>query len=122
MRPNFYQQISHPEILANAHNLIVGGSETTATVLSGATYLLATNKPVQAKLIEEIRSKFNSEDEINLLSVQKLSYMLAVFQEVLRLYPAVPSAIPRKAPPQGTTIRGEYVPPEVIPLYPLSSS
>ncbi|KAH7006917.1 cytochrome P450 [Ilyonectria destructans] len=122
-RPDFMQsiiwardksQISHPEILANAHNLIVGGSETTATVLSGATYLLATNKPVQAKLIEEIRSKFNSEDEINLLSVQKLSYMLAVFQEVLRLYPAVPSAIPRKAPPQGTTIRGEYVPPETI--------
>lgn len=50
----------------NVDTMIVGGSETTATGLSGATYLLATNKEVFAKLAEEVRSRFKSEDEIDL--------------------------------------------------------
>ncbi|KAH7142783.1 cytochrome P450 [Dactylonectria estremocensis] len=97
-------QISHLEILANAHNLIVGGSETTATVLSGTTYLLAINQPVLAKLEAELRTCFSKEDEIDLLSVQKLQYMMAVFDEGLRIYPPVPSAIPRKTSSNGSTI------------------
>ncbi|UPL00875.1 hypothetical protein LCI18_011809 [Fusarium solani-melongenae] len=107
-------QISHMEILRNAHMLIVAGSETTATAMSGITYLLATNKPIQKKLQAELRETFNNEDEINLLSVQKLDYMMAVIQEGLRLFPPNPSSIPRKAPPSGTTIRGEYIPPNTI--------
>jgi cytochrome P450 len=90
--------------------LIVGGSETTATVLSGVTYLLATHKEILHKLREEVKSRFTSEMEIDLLSVQSLDYMMAVLKEAMRLYPAVPSAIPRLTPPQGATIRGEYVP------------
>ncbi|KAH7142216.1 cytochrome P450 [Dactylonectria macrodidyma] len=107
-------QISHSEILANAHNLIVGGSETTATVLSGTTYLLAVNQPVLAKLEAELRASFSREDEIDLLSVQKLQYMMAVFDEGLRIYPPVPSAIPRKTPSNGSVIGDNYVPPNTI--------
>ena len=65
------------------------------------------------KLYEELRTSFSREDEIDLLSVQKLDYMMAVLHEVLRIYPPVPSAIPRKVPPNGTTIRGEYIPANV---------
>ncbi|EON99670.1 putative cytochrome p450 protein [Phaeoacremonium minimum UCRPA7] len=108
------QQISHKETLANAHNLIVGGSETTTTALSGTTYLLATNRRILRKLQDELRANFNSEDEIDFLSVQKPDYMMAVLHETLLIYPPVPSAIPRKAPPNGTTIRGEYIPPDTI--------
>jgi cytochrome P450 len=93
--------------------LIVGGSETTATVLSGATYLLASHKEVRERLHQEIKTRFANQDEIDLLSVQTLDYMMAVLKEVMRIYPAVPSAIPRITPPQGTTIRGEYVPGDV---------
>ncbi|KAM5352896.1 hypothetical protein ACJ41O_005618 [Fusarium nematophilum] len=107
-------QISHPEVLANAHNLIVGGSETTATVLAGVTYLLCTNKPILEKLHQELKDSFEREEEINLLNVQKLQYMTAVLHEGLRLYPPVPSAIPRITPPGGTTIRGEHIPHNTI--------
>lgn len=110
------KQMSRAEMLANAHNLIIGGSETTATVLAGATYLLSTNKPVMQKLYDELKSSFQSGDEINLLSVQQLQYMMAVLHEALRLYPPVPSAIPRQAPAEGTTVRGEPIPPNVRTL------
>ena len=90
--------------------LIVAGSETTATALSGATYLLAINPQIRAKIDAELRANFKSEEEIDLLSVQKLDYLIATVHEALRIFPPVPSAIPRKTPPQGTTIAGEYIP------------
>ena len=111
----FPQHVSYKEVLANAHNLIVGSSETTATTLAGTTYLLAVNKSVRERLYTELTSTFTSEDEINLVSVQRLEYMFAVLHEALRIYPAVPAAIPRITPPEGSTIGGEYVPPNVIP-------
>ncbi|CAG9996205.1 unnamed protein product [Clonostachys byssicola] len=107
-------QASYKEVLANAHNLIVGSSETTATTLAGATYLLASHKEVLLKLQEELSRHFSSEDEIDLISVQKLEYMFAVLHEALRIYPPVPAAIPRKTPAEGSTIGNEYVPPNTI--------
>ncbi|KAH8882081.1 cytochrome P450 [Thozetella sp. PMI_491] len=104
-------QASRKEVLANAHNLIVGSSETTATILSGITYLLATNKRVLSQLYMELRANFNSEEEIDIISVQRLEYMLAVVHEGLRIYPPVPSDIPRKTPLGGSIIAGNFVPP-----------
>lgn len=98
------------EVLANAHNLIVGGSETTATTLAGTTYLLAVNKHIQAKLYEELRANFDSDDQIDIINVQKLDYMFAVIHEALRVYPAVPSAIPRKTPAEGSYIGDQFIP------------
>jgi hypothetical protein len=100
--------------------LIVGGSETTATALSGATYLLATNPDVFKKLAEEVRSRFKNEDEIDLISVQKLEYMMAVIHEALRVYPPVPAAMPRKVLSESfLTPRGEFIPPNVSILNPI---
>jgi len=59
----------------NAQLLIVAGSETTATLLSGVTYLLATNPEILKKLEQEVRSSFHSDDEITLTSVGNLSYV-----------------------------------------------
>lgn len=90
--------------------MITAGSETTATTLSGVTYLLGKHPEVLQKLITEVRSTFQSEDEINMHSVQRLDYMLAVLDEALRMYPPVPAAIPRKMNPGGGMINGQWVP------------
>ncbi|KAF4466375.1 cytochrome P450 [Fusarium albosuccineum] len=113
IRAHEKDQVSHREILANAHNLIVGSSETTATTLAGTIYLLAVNKPVLTKLYKEIKDSFQTEHEIDLLSVQKLEYMFAVLHEGLRIYPAVPAAIPRKTS-EGAMIGAHYVPADTI--------
>lgn len=98
------------QIRSNASLLIIAGSETTATALSGVTFLLGTHPEVLAKLTEEVRSCFSSEGEITLLSVQKLKYMLAVLDETLRLYPPVPGSAPRVVPAGGNIVCEKWVP------------
>jgi cytochrome P450 len=108
-----WQKFSFPELVDNASILIVAGSETTATTLSGVTYMLLTHPEILQKTVDEVRSSFSSEADIDLLSVQKLTYMMAVLQETLRMYPPVPGAIPRKAQPGGDMICGQFVPENV---------
>ncbi|KAL6855679.1 cytochrome P450 [Trichoderma novae-zelandiae] len=104
------QKFTLPELWDNASLLIIAGSETTATTLSGITYYLLTHPEALEKVKSEVRTSFTSEAEIDLLSVQKLGYMLAVLQETLRMYPPVAGAIPRKVQPGGDVICGGYVP------------
>lgn len=67
--------------------LIIAGSETTATLLTGALYFLTTNQDILSKLQREVRGTFTTESEITLTTVTKLPYMLSVLKESLRCYP-----------------------------------
>jgi len=99
----------------NTSLLIIGGSETTATLLSGVTYLLLMNPEALESLTQEVRSAFSSESEIDLLSVGRLTYMLACLDEALRMYPPVPLGLPRLVPPGGSMVAGRFVPEKVCP-------
>lgn len=94
----------------NASLLIVAGSETTATLLSGATFLLLTNPDALAKLTAEVRSTFADDADITLSSVSSLTYMLACLDESLRRYPPVVIGLPRVVPKGGATVAGQFVP------------
>ncbi|KAL2816694.1 cytochrome P450 [Aspergillus granulosus] len=119
-RPDFFSNIlkynntekglSFQELVSNGSILIIAGSETTATLLSGVTYLLLRNPRVLSKLQDEIRSTFMDESEINLESCNKLEYCLAVLTEALRVYPPVGPGLPRIVDAQGDTIAGNWVP------------
>lgn len=100
------------EIKNNSGILIVAGSETTATLLSGATYYLMRNPRVWNKLKDEVRGAFVAEDEINISSTApgKLPYLHAVLEESLRRYPPVPTRLPRQTPKGGDYIDGFFVP------------
>ena len=63
------------KLTMNAALLVIAGSETTATLLSGATYLLTTHPEILRKLEQEVRSAFKNNDEITLTSVSRLSYV-----------------------------------------------
>jgi cytochrome P450 len=65
------------EFIASADTIFLGGSETTATLLSGITYFLLRHPRVYKQVVNEIRTKFTSEDQIDLASVNTLDYMLA---------------------------------------------
>jgi cytochrome P450 len=94
---------------ANSTVLLIAGSETTATLLSGVTYLLLRNSDTMARLTKEVRATFKSEDEIDFISVNKLTYMLACLNEALRHYPPVPIALPRVVPKGGRHIAGHFI-------------
>ncbi|KAF2876719.1 cytochrome P450 monooxygenase-like protein [Massariosphaeria phaeospora] len=121
MRPDFMSYVvksqaieakalTREEIDTNAVLFLVAGSETTATMLSGTTYLLLKNPAVYAKLVHEIRSRFNTQSDITFDEVNKLDYMIACLQEGLRYYPPAPTGFPRVVPQGGDTISGHYIP------------
>ncbi|TQS33634.1 hypothetical protein Golomagni_06013, partial [Golovinomyces magnicellulatus] len=88
---------------------VIAGSETSATLLTGAVYLLATNPEAYKKWQDEVRNTFEKESDITLLTVNKLDYMLAVLKEALRLYPPVAGAPARMVPKGGATIAGHFI-------------
>lgn len=109
--------LSFDQVQSTAGLLVIAGSETTATLLSGITYYLGLHPDIHAKLTKEVRTAFKSEDEIDFLSVSKLSYMMACLDEALRIYPPVPIGVVRMTPKGGGTVAGHYVSEDVsLPL------
>ena len=110
LRHNDEKGMSREEIQATFNVLMIAGSETTATLLAGCTYLLQKHPRVLQKLHAEIRDKFLDDKEITMLSVSHLTYLDAVIGESFRLYPPVPVALGRMTPPEGASICGHWVP------------
>jgi cytochrome P450 len=88
--------------------LLLAGSETTATFLTGVTYLLLKNPETLTKLQSEIRKSFSSNREITGNSTSGLTYLNAVIEEGLRLFPPAPFGLPRVCP--GASINGLFIP------------
>jgi len=97
--------------------LIIAGSETTATLMSGLTYYLLMDRKRLTKLTTEIREAFTIAEEIGFVSVNNLPYLLACLDETLRIYPPVPDTFPRNTGPTEHLICGQMVPPWVSTPY-----
>ncbi|KAJ5168470.1 Cytochrome monooxygenase lcsI [Penicillium canariense] len=110
LRFNDDRSMSAREMESNAALLIMAGSETTATLLSGFTYYSLANPTVYRKLVDEVRGSFNSYEEINFLRTSQLAYLNAALEETLRFYPPVPATTPRIVPKGGAVIDGQFIP------------
>ncbi|KAI1102409.1 cytochrome P450 [Jackrogersella minutella] len=108
------------QLEGNASVLIGASSETTATFLSGLTYLLMKNHRVLQGLTKEIRETFQNAEDITFSRVNHCKYLLACIEEALRVYPPSPQPHQRIVPASGATINGNYLPGGVavaIPIY-----
>ncbi|EMD89153.1 hypothetical protein COCC4DRAFT_169245 [Bipolaris maydis ATCC 48331] len=103
--------LTRPEMDSNASVFMIAGTETTATLLSGLTYLLLRNPECMAKLTREIRNEFESTDDMTMERLAALPYFAACIKEAFRIYPPVPLMLPRRTPADGTTVCGKFVPP-----------
>ncbi|MCJ1462457.1 hypothetical protein MMC07_001059 [Pseudocyphellaria aurata] len=113
LRYNDERGMTREEILVTSRILLTAGSETTASLLTGATYFLLQNPEMLRRLQSEVREAFKTADEITLRSVSttgRLPYLEAVLQESLRCYPPVPAVLPRITGPEGALIDGAWVP------------
>lgn len=99
---------------ANATLIAAAGSETTSSLLAGATFYLLQNPGKLEKLNEEVRSAFKSSDEITIATVSRLPYLLACLNESLRCYPPAISNLPREVHEGGQMIAGGWVPGKTI--------
>ncbi|EFR00286.1 isotrichodermin C-15 hydroxylase [Nannizzia gypsea CBS 118893] len=102
--------MTQDEIEANAQILIMAGSETTASALSGTLFYLLKSPEVMQKLRKEMECNFQQESDITMRSTQGLEYLNAVIQEAMRVYPPVPCTFPRTTPPAGAMVCGQFVP------------
>ncbi|RYP41689.1 hypothetical protein DL767_000894 [Monosporascus sp. MG133] len=99
------------DLRAEANLLIIAGSDTTAISLSGIFFYLTGNPNQYQKLVKEIRTTFDTADDI--VYGPKLSscvYLKACIDEGMRLAPSGPSELSREVLPGGATIKGEHFP------------
>lgn len=117
-RADFFSHLLGPgkmtegEVIGNADTLIVAGSETTATFLSGFTWYILKHADCRQKLTEEVRGTFQSFNDITGDAAMALPYLNGCIQEALRVFPPVPLPLPRDCP--GAFIDGRYIPEGIV--------
>ena len=93
----------------NAMGYIVAGSDTTAVTLTYLVWSVCRNPSVHEKLIEELG---NLDEQFTDADLKGLNCLNQVIMESLRLYSAVPGALPREVPNGGVQLEGWFVPGE----------
>lgn len=110
LKHNDEKGMTEAELIANSSLLILAGSETSATALSGTTYLLLKNKQALNRLTNEIRTTFSHEDDMTVAALANCEYLNQVLKEGMRLYPPTPNHSPRKVITDDLIISGQAIP------------
>ncbi|KAK0105890.1 hypothetical protein ONS95_004403 [Cadophora gregata] len=119
LKHNDERGMTIPEIESNAVLLIVAGSETTATFLSGITYCLLMNPTYYTKLRDIIRTTFSDEASITPQALNQIEFLTVCLEETFRIHPPVPqTGIPRITAPEGSFVDGHFVPGNTIVMVP----
>ncbi|KAJ8116848.1 hypothetical protein OPT61_g1828 [Boeremia exigua] len=109
------------ELWGESNLLIIAGSDTTSTAMSGTFFYLAHNPKVLEKLCKEIRETFSDVEEIvTSPKLSSCSYLKACIDETMRMTPPVAGALPRQVLPGGMDIDGKHIPAGVdvgVPIY-----
>ncbi|KAI9171584.1 Cytochrome P450 monooxygenase [Paramyrothecium foliicola] len=90
---------------------LAAGHETTASALTWAIYMLCLHPDVQSRLRQEVRERLpplDGEKSITSIDIDRMPYLNAVCNEVLRYYSPVPQTIREAA--YDTTILGTPIP------------
>jgi len=112
------QSLSHKELEGETKTFLVAGHETTSTLCVWSIYCLIQHPRVQSLVLEDILKHAPKEGQITLESLDKMSYLEAFLNEVLRLYPPVGMVI--RSTTQWVKLMGENIPPHtrvMIPIY-----
>lgn len=102
---------SPEELFMETHLLVIAGSDTTTTTIAGTIFYLTRNPRVYARLVQEIRTTFQTVDEIRSgTKLSACSYLRACLDEAMRMSPPVPGEMPREVLPGGIEVDGKFVP------------
>ncbi|KAI3012351.1 hypothetical protein CBS147346_728 [Aspergillus niger] len=111
------QEISEGEMVVNAATLIVAGSHTLQTAITGILFHLLQNPTVFNRVTSEVRGEFSSAREINVSTLLRLPMLEAAIKEGIRLTSPVPLGLTRLVPIGGHTINGEFFPEGTVVSY-----
>ncbi|GLB11388.1 hypothetical protein AtubIFM57258_008256 [Aspergillus tubingensis] len=99
--------LSEEDVVIEAGNLIVAGSDTTAVTLTYLVWAVLSQPKLQHDLEEEVSAL---DPNYNEAALEELPLLNAVITETLRLYGAAPGSLPRGVPNGGATFCGYQIP------------
>ncbi|KAI3759205.1 hypothetical protein L6452_06830 [Arctium lappa] len=88
--------LTYDHIKAILMDVLVAGTDTTASTVVWAMTALIKNPKVMKKAQEVVRIVVGKKDKIDEDDLPKLTYLKAVIKETLRLYPPAPLLVPRE--------------------------
>jgi cytochrome P450 len=101
------------EIVAEISIMMNAGSDTTAIAMNNAMYLLLANPNCLTKLRAELDAVIEpAEVVVAYDKVRHLPYLRACLDEALRMFPPSTFGLPRRTPPEGAPILGDFIPGE----------
>lgn len=111
------RKLPFPELVHEAGVFLSAGSDTTASSMTNALYLLMKNPRVIKKLRNEINEALGGidnayADDISIFTSEKMSqvrYLRACLDEALRDLPPTSIGLLRMTPPEGATVAGHYL-------------
>lgn len=105
------QNVEWGEVLAELNIMLNAGSDTTALAMNNVIHWLLKNPKCLERLREEIDSVMKPDDIIaSYDQVRYLPYLKACLDESLRITPPITYGLPRRTPPEGLEILGEWIP------------
>ncbi|XP_019160439.1 PREDICTED: cytochrome P450 76C4-like [Ipomoea nil] len=90
-------------------DIVIGGTDTTATMVEWVMTALLCNPEIMEKVQKELEEIVGMTSIVEEVHLPKLKYLDAVVKETFRLYPAVPLLIPRCSS-QTTQVGGYTIP------------
>nr|GME00444.1 angelicin synthase-like [Ipomoea batatas] len=90
-------------------DIVIGGTDTTATMVEWVMTTLLDNPEIMKKVQKELEDIVGINNVVEEVHLPKLSYLDAIVKETFRLYPALPLLVPR-CPTQTTQVGGYTIP------------
>jgi cytochrome P450 len=110
--PNTDEKWKHPELWAEANNLIVAGSDTSALTLAATFFYLTHNERCLEKVTREVREVFKEQDVESVkpgAALNSCKYLRACLDEAMRMSPSVPGILPRAVMHDGFVVDGQFL-------------
>ncbi|KAH8812392.1 cytochrome P450 [Xylogone sp. PMI_703] len=99
------------EIVAEVSIMMNAGSDTTAIAMNNVMYQLLRNPSCLTKLRAEVDTILDPTEIVAPYDkVRHLPYLRACLDESLRLFPPTTFGLPRRTPPEGAPILGDFIP------------
>jgi cytochrome P450 len=107
-------KLTEEELVEGILVLQMAGSITTSSALVNSIYRLATHKEIQNELQKEIDDAVPRNRSLEISYIEKLPFLEAFINEVLRMHPPIPSGLVRETPPEGLRIDDVDIPGNVV--------
>lgn len=93
------EEVTEKQLRDDLLSMLVAGHETTGSVLTWTTYLLATNRDKLEKVFEEVDRVLADKELPSYEDVRRMPYLMRCVNESMRLYPHPPVLIRRATRP-----------------------